>query len=156
MKKSIRFILWAAFILYCLLLIYILFLSRPPRLGLSFYEYFLRFSNFIPLKTVFIYIKSYVFGFQSIAITNLLGNFLLLLPMGMALPCLFQKLDRFWKTTLCVLIMVVAVEFLQGLLRMGSIDIDDVIFNVVGAMLGYGIIKLPFINKLLKKLNLLI
>jgi glycopeptide antibiotics resistance protein len=73
------------------------------------------------------------------------------MPMGMLLPCLFKGLDRFWKVTIYVLIMVVAVEVLQFVLRSGVIDIDDVIFNLCGAMIGYGIIKIPFINKLLKR-----
>jgi glycopeptide antibiotics resistance protein len=38
-------------------------------------------------------------------------------------------------------------------LRVGIIDVDDVIFNVSGGMIGYGIIKIPFINKLLKLIN---
>ena len=50
--------------------------------------------------------------------------------------------------------MVVAVEITQWLLRVGSIDIDDVIFNVSGAMIGYAIVKIPTINKLLQRINL--
>ena len=153
MKKIFRIILWTVFILYCLVLIYILFLSRPPRTDYSLPDYFLRFSNLIPLKTIIIYIRSYSFGFQALAIKNLVGNLVLFLPMGMALPCLSEKLNCFWKICLCVLGIVVAVELVQGLLRVGSIDIDDVIFNVSGAVIGYGIIKLPFINKILVKLN---
>ena len=48
--------------------------------------------------------------------------------------------------------MVVIVELVQGVLRVGSIDIDDVIFNVVGAMIGYEIIAIPIINKFLKRI----
>ncbi|MBQ8848958.1 MAG: VanZ family protein [Clostridia bacterium] len=155
MKKVVRPILWALFVIYCVILIYILFLSRGSLAHYSYDRYFRQFTNFIPFKTIVEYIQRYRDGFQNLSVTNLLGNFVLFLPMSMALPCLFKKLDRFWKVTLCILGMVVLVEAAQGLLRVGSIDIDDVIFNVCGAMIGYGIIKIPFINKLLTKIDLI-
>ena len=73
------------------------------------------------------------------------------MPMGALLPCIICKLDRFRKVTLTVLGMVVMVEIVQGILRVGSVDIDDVLFNVVGAMIGYGLIRLPFIYNFLRK-----
>ena len=48
-----------------------------------------------------------------------------------------HKLDNFWKVTLTVLGMVVMIEIVQGISRVGSVDIDDVLFNVIGAMIGY-------------------
>ena len=156
MKKVVRPILWAVFGLYCLILIYILFLNRASRSHYSYAQYFQAFTNFIPFKTIVEYIQRYSDGYRSLATVNLLGNLALFVPMGMALPCVSKKLNRFWKVVLCVLGMVVMVEVTQGILRVGSIDVDDVIFNVVGAMIGYGIIKIPFINKLLVKTNLVI
>ena len=73
------------------------------------------------------------------------------MPMGALLPCIICKLDRFRKVTLTVLGMVVMVEIVQGILRVGSVDIDDVLFNVVGAMIEYGLIRLPFIYNFLRK-----
>ena len=155
MKKVVRPILWAVFGFYCLVLIYILFLNRGSRSHYSYTQYFQAFTNFIPFKTIVEYIQRYNNGFRNLSVTNLLGNFVLFLPMGMALPCLFKKLNRFWKVVLCVLGMVVFVEIAQGILRVGSVDIDDVIFNVCGAMIGYGLIKIPFINKMLTKIDLI-
>ena len=155
MKKFVRPILWAVFGFYCLVLIYILFLSRGSLTHYSYAQYFRRFTNFVPFKTIAEYIQRYNNGFRNLSVTNLIGNFVLFLPMGMALPCLFKKLNRFWKVVLWVLGMVVVVEIAQGVLRVGSIDIDDVIFNVSGAMIGYGIIKIPLINKLLSRLELI-
>ena len=155
MKKFARPILWTIFIIYCFVLVYVLFLSRGTRDGYTFAEYMRRFTNFIPFKTIVEYVKRYIDGYRNLSVLNLLGNLALFVPMGMALPCLSRKLNRFWKVTLTVLGMVVAVELVQGLLRVGSIDIDDVIFNVVGAMVGYGIIVIPFINKLLKRIYII-
>ena len=155
MKKFARPILWTIFIIYCFVLVYVLFLSRGTRDGYTFAEYMRRFTNFIPFKTIVEYVKRYIDGYRNLSVLNLLGNLALFVPMGMALPCLSRKLNRLWKVTLTVLGMVVVVELVQGLLRVGSIDIDDVIFNVVGAMVGYGIIVIPFINKLLKRIYII-
>lgn len=155
MKKFARPILWTVFIIYCFILVYILFLSRGTRDGFTFVEYMRRFTNFIPFKTIIEYVQRYMDGYRNLSVLNLLGNLALFVPMGMALPCLFKKLNRFWKVVLWVLGMVVLVEIAQGVLRVGSIDIDDVIFNVSGAMIGYGIIKIPLISKLLSRLELI-
>ena len=155
MKKFARPILWTIFIIYCFVLVYVLFLSRGTRDGFTFAEYMRRFTNFIPFKTIVEYVQRYIDGYRNLSVLNLLGNLALFVPMGMALPCLSRKLNRFWKVTLTVLGMVVVVELVQGLLRVGSIDIDDIIFNVVGAMVGYGIIVIPFINKLLKRIYII-
>ena len=151
MKKFARPALWTVFIIYCFILVYVLFLSRGTRVGFTYAEYMQRFTNFIPFKTIIEYVQRYSNGYWRLATLNLLGNLALFVPMGMALPCLFKKLNRFWKVILTVLGMVVIVELVQGLLRVGSIDVDDVIFNVVGAMIGYGIIMIPFVHKLLVK-----
>lgn len=151
MKKFARPALWTVFIIYCFILVYVLFLSRGTRVGFTYAEYMQRFTNFIPFKTIIEYVQRYSNGYWRLATLNLLGNLALFVPMGMALPCLFKKLNRFWKVILTVLGMVVIVELVQGVLRVGSIDIDDVIFNVVGAMVGYGIIMIPFVHKLLVK-----
>ncbi len=119
----------------------------------SYAQYLRQFTNFIPFKTIIEYVERYNNGFRNLSVMNLLGNFFLFTPMGMLLPCVSSKLNRFWKVTLTVLVMVVVVEIAQGLLRVGSIDIDDVLFNVIGAMIGYGIIAIPFIKKILVKIN---
>ena len=155
MKKIVRPILWAVFGIYCLVLIYILFLNRGTRSHYSYTQYFQAFTNFIPFKTITEYIQRYSDGYWRLSTINLLGNLALFIPMGMALPCVSKKINRFWKVVLFVLGIVVMVEVTQGILRVGSIDIDDVIFNVSGAMIGYGIIKIPFIYNLCIKVNLI-
>ena len=168
MKKIVRPLLWSIFGLYCVVLITVLFISRPARPCLSYPEYFREYTNFIPFHTI----ASFVRGFWEDARNLLAGNeilgrgwgyyavnlgvnFLLFLPMGMALPCLFPKLNRFWKVTLIVFGMVVLVELTQGLLRVGSIDVDDLIFNLSGAMLGYGMIKLVGRSGILRKMGVI-
>jgi glycopeptide antibiotics resistance protein len=48
--------------------------------------------------------------------------------------------------------MILAVELLQPLLRVGFLDVDDVILNFAGAMVGVGVVRIPAVNRLLRKL----
>lgn len=97
MKKFARPILWTIFLIYCFVLVYVLFLSRGTRDGFTFAEYMRRFSNFIPFKTIVEYVQRYIDGYRNLSVLNLLGNLALFVPMGMALPCISKKLNRFWK-----------------------------------------------------------
>ena len=155
MKKVSRSVLWVIFAVYCLFLAYMVFFSRGFRTQYTYLHYLKYFTNFIPFKTVQTYIHIYNKGLHGLAIYNLLGNFVLFLPMGIFLPCICKKLDRFWKVILCVSGMVIFVEIAQFILRVGIIDVDDVIFNLSGAMIGYGIFKIPFINKILQNIYFL-
>ena len=154
MKKLVRPLVWSLFVAYCLILSYVLFLSRPLVFHISYGEYFSRYTNFVPFDTVVEYVVRYRHGFRSLSLLNLVGNFLLFFPMGLMLPCLFSKLRRFWKTAVCLLGIVVAVELTQGFLRVGSIDVDDVIFNVCGGMLGYSILRISIVRRGLARLGL--
>ncbi len=147
-KKIIRIILYTMFIIYCLVVINIVFM-RGSRDGYGVLEYIKSTSNFIPFKTIIKFIRAIPSGFVTLAFANIVGNFLLFLPMGMLLPCVFTRLNKFWKILLTILTMIWCVELLQGFLRVGIMDIDDVILNMSGAMIGYGIIRIPPINKLL-------
>jgi len=151
MKKGVRFFLWGLFFIYCLVLIYLLFLSRPQKSNYSIPAFFREYSNFVPFRTIFEYIERYRNGFRTVSFVNLVGNLFAFFPMGILLPCLFKLLQHFWRFFLTIFLMVILVEVTQVFLRVGVIDIDDVIFNVFGAVLGYGIVTIPLTRKLFEK-----
>ena len=62
-------------------------------------------------------------------------------PLGIFLPGLWQKLRRFWKTLLLSALIVAAAEIVQMLTLLGSCDVDDLLLNLIGVMLGYGLWK---------------
>ena len=67
------------------------------------------------------------------------------LPMGIYLPYLFKKLSNYKSFLVVMLIILFAVEILQFVLKRGAFDIDDLILNLLGAVIGFGLWKL--INK---------
>jgi glycopeptide antibiotics resistance protein len=68
---------------------------------------------------------------------NLFGNLGLLLPLGLLGPIALPALRRWWRIALVALLYSVAIELIQLAVPDRSADIDDVIVNVAGAMLGY-------------------
>lgn len=156
MKKLIRPILWILFSLYCVVLIHLLLSGRGLITDSTVGEHILSTTNFIPFKTIGRFVRQYMDGyFRQTALRNLWGNFFLLFPMGIFLPCLFPKINRLWKAVLWMFTMIVVAEAAQGLLRIGYIDIDDLIFNLIGGVLGYAMIKIPVINRWLRRSGIL-
>lgn len=154
-EKTIK-IVKCLFILYCIALFFILFLYGS-RTGNQFHvrvfskEHF-EMTNIVPFRTIFSYLESaYHFTINTnIVVTNLLGNLLMFIPMGMVLPVLFEKkFDKLWKTILCVAVIVLFVEITQFLTFRGSADIDDLLLNTISSAIGYGIIKMKFVRKTL-------
>lgn len=156
-KEKIRRIVKYLFIIYCMGLVFILFLYGS-RVGNQFHlkifsKEHLEMTNLVPFKTI-----SSLFDRMSndtlntsIVATNIWVNLLMFIPMGMALPVLFdRKFNKMWKTILFVIILVIIIEIVQFFTFMGSADIDDLILNTIGGIVGYGIIKIQFIRRLLK------
>lgn len=146
MKKSWRILLGISFVIYCYAVLHIVFLSRIYMLRYgwgknSILQYLSLQSNFVPFRTIGEYLAALRNGSmnRSIPIQNLLGNLLLFLPMGVYLPLLFAGMRSFRRTIVTILGVLMGIELLQMFTRLGSFDIDDLILNMAGAMLGYGI-----------------
>ncbi|MPN01537.1 hypothetical protein SDC9_148746 [bioreactor metagenome] len=114
-------------------------------------------TNFNPLETVRLYINAIKYNYigMEIPLSNLVGNAMLFMPMAVFLPCLFRPLQKLWLFALTMFLLLVAVEALQLLLACGSCDVDDVLLNLAGTLIVFGILKLPFLQRLLKQLYLL-
>ncbi|MDB5254910.1 MAG: VanZ family protein [Candidatus Nomurabacteria bacterium] len=91
-------------------------------------------ANFLPLKTILPYLlgeKGWI-----IAGINLVGNIILLLPIGFLVPLVFRNMT--WKKSLVLAVVTgFAIEAMQVVLHVGIFDIDDVILNALGVMIGY-------------------
>ena len=72
---------------------------------------------------------------------NLAGNILGFVPAGFFIPILWKKKPKFWYTMFITLNMSFQVEILQLICKVGSFDIDDMILNTIGGMLGYLLLR---------------
>lgn len=89
--------------------------------------------NLIPFATISRYLRIISWN---VAINNLIGNVLLFLPFGILLPSIWEKMRKWSIIAITTLLISVTIEVMQLFLGRRT-DIDDVILNVSGAMLGY-------------------
>ena len=133
----------ALFALYLLLMGVLLFHRTVPEGELSYWEQLGRRINLQPLKTIRLFLVLLDHPrFRRDAIVNLVGNVVMFLPLGMLLPRVFQKKPRLWKPLLTAALMILAVEIAQMLTLLGTCDVDDLILNLAGTALGYGLFRL--------------
>lgn len=91
-------------------------------------------ANFVPFKTIL----PYLFGYKGLIIAgiNLVGNIALLVPVGILIAFMYQNIT--WKRTLLLAIATgLSIEGMQVVFRTGIFDVDDVILNGLGVMIGY-------------------
>jgi glycopeptide antibiotics resistance protein len=95
--------------------------------------------NFLPFKTILPYLRG-EHGWL-IAILELVGNIALLVPIGFLFPFICRRMT--WKRSLALAVAVsLAIEGMQVVLRVGIFDIDDVILNALGVMIGYWVLTM--------------
>ena len=105
-------------------------------------------DDLVPFHTLGIYWRNLGSEFW---MRNLFGNLLLLLPLGLLGPIAVPALDRWWRIALLALLVSTAIELTQLAVPDRSADIDDVIVNVAGALLGFGLFR--FLIQITRGLN---
>ncbi|WP_239617650.1 VanZ family protein [Cohnella mopanensis] len=71
---------------------------------------------------------------------NLFGNIAIFLPFGLFVGGMAKR--KFVGVLFCSLGMSLSLECAQIIFSMGSFDVDDLILNTAGGVLGYGIYKI--------------
>lgn len=136
------------FIIYCLNLIYVLFLD--PGFGRhilsdfsSLEEYISYNVNIEPLQTIQLFVDGYKNGVVTLEtlMRNLLGNLVVFMPFAYLLPYLFKRQRKFIWFFITLILIVFCVEVMQVVLMSGSGDIDDLILNVSGCVFMYVLLK---------------
>jgi len=142
-EKKFRFgrdILRVAFIGYVTMLIHVTWIS-----GGGYYNH-LNY-NLLPFRTIIEYSKS---DFHTVAINNILGNMILTLPLGFFAAFGLRLIPKINIYIYSILIPLI-IEFGQLVLFIAkygsrSVDIDDIILNSVGILIGYSFSKIIFVN----------
>lgn len=149
--------LYGVFICYILFLIKLLFLSRVSLLDLFNNQRTLDKSiNLIPFYSIKEYIFSSDAEVKRFAFANVLGNIAIFIPLGTYLA-LFKKNKRVIANLSFIFIVSLFIEIIQGLLGIGASDIDDIILNCLGGLVGIlGYKLLLFILREEKKVRVVI
>ncbi len=136
-------ILSVVFILYLLFLIKMIVFKYPMEQLQQIVDTWqkdvilegLHTANFIPFKTIKMYIRYYDMpGIRSFS--NLFGNILIFVPVGILLPIVHRASRSIWVLLLNALLLVVGIEVFQLFSNFGAFDVDDIILNCFGVLIG--------------------
>ena len=116
-----------AFIVYIMCLFYVV----------TFQDVSWSTSNFIPFREIFRYSIGSKMFFK-----NVIGNMIMFIPYGFFVAY-FLKLEKLKSSIFMTLITSVTIEFTQ--LIIGRVfDVDDIMLNLLGGMVGFGIYYLIY------------
>lgn len=96
--------------------------------------------NLVPFRTIISYLLSDNSILSSFAFSNVLGNIVLFIPLGVYLT-LFNRDKRLYKNVLWIALISLTAEVIQYIFKIGASDIDDLILNVLGGFLGIAAYK---------------
>ncbi|MDR1001814.1 MAG: VanZ family protein [Oscillospiraceae bacterium] len=141
-RKAETIIILAVFVLYIMLMIRMLVISRLHVFSIIGGESIrTREVNLIPFRTVIEFISGRTESLRNFAVSNIAGNILLFIPLGAYVP-LFGRNKGIARSLLIVLAASLLAEIIQIILAIGVADIDDLILNCLGGLIGFLIYKL--------------
>ena len=117
---------------YTIFLLYLMFL------GFGREQHEANIVRLLPLVSTILFVQNTT-SWESIII-NLLGNIIMFIPFGF-LGWLNAKYFSFKKLIVDFLSVLIIVEALQYLTRLGVFDIDDLAINSLGVWIGFQIRK---------------
>lgn len=137
MKKEHRKLLhgfsWFCFIIYLIVMVYFLFFSEQMgRVPSNTYHY-----NLKPFAEIQRYLNNIPRIGCFNVILNLAGNVVCFMPLGFVLPIITNRNWGGVRVTIMTFLASLFVEVLQLVSKLGSCDVDDLILNTFGGILGY-------------------
>lgn len=139
LKKGIKIrevVFYTVFAFYLVLLLWLLLFKNVsiPQLFTGNYQP-RRTVNFIPFATI----ADYIFGntgvSKSVVWNNILGNIFAFVPLGLYLQ-MIKRENTIKKGVMQILLISLLVEILQLAFGIGAGDVDDIILNTLGGLLG--------------------
>ena len=144
-SSTVKIFLLISFLIYIFIVTWVLFISVDSTNRNSYFIkreiHLVPFSNtvkgFQDLYTgAYQLSKSQIPYYWYLLCRNIIGNIILFIPLGFFFPLLF-KASRFRSIFLFALIASLNIEILQYLFMIGVCDIDDIIYNISGALFGF-------------------
>lgn len=137
MKKEFnhKAVMKLLFIIYMCVLVYVVFFAEAMgRTSQDGYVY-----NLTPLKEIKRFMK-YIWDNDALgraARLNIFGNIIAFIPFGIYLPYTSESKLGFISTVLYTFSLSLTIELVQLITKVGSCDVDDIILNALGGVIGY-------------------
>lgn len=97
----------------------------------------IRNINLIPFRTMSPYLENIT---ETYAFKNIIANILVFIPLGFFVSNKNSK--NVFKTLVFCLSVILSIECIQLLFKIGFFDVDDIILNFIGSLIGIGINKI--------------
>lgn len=125
---------WVLFLAYLALLVYFLFFAESLDRNWVRREYAYNLELFREIRRFYVYREQV--GMKAFFL-NVFGNVLAFVPYGFFLPIVSRRSKKWWNTTLLSFGFSFGVELTQLVFKVGSFDVDDILLNTIGGVLGY-------------------
>lgn len=138
-KRRRRLVAGILFVMYFIVLFYFLFFSE--EMGRTYSERVYHY-NLVPFREIGRFIRyRHTLGDKAVLL-NIVGNIAAFVPFGAFLPIFSVRCRRFFYAALYSFELSLLVELLQLISKVGSFDVDDLLLNTLGGILGFVIYKL--------------
>ncbi|MCH4886083.1 VanZ family protein [Acidaminobacter sp. JC074] len=140
MSKNSKPLFWLLFVIYIILLLKVIFFSMSldavkagvTSASIDRVASNLKSANFIPLRHISGYMEMYFKPAMKIMGLKILW----FVPLGYFIPSLTKR-KRFKHVLIIGLSTILFFEIMQLILSLGQFDVDDIILNGIGLVLGY-------------------
>lgn len=132
-KKSKKILKWGIFIVYIIALTYFVFFAESMGRvdATAKYRY-----NLKPMKEILRFWRHRdTLGIASFL--NIGGNVAAFIPFGFCLPLITEHKVKFIAAFFYTFGLTLSIELIQLVSKVGSFDVDDIILNLIGGIIGY-------------------
>lgn len=91
-------------------------------------------ANFELFKTIKMYIHYYA---RLNSFENLFGNILIFIPFGFLIPHALPAMRKFRWIFISSFLFILDIELFQLVTRFGEFDVDDILLNMTGVIIGH-------------------
>jgi glycopeptide antibiotics resistance protein len=157
-KPLIKKFSWLLLLIFLLVLTKVILFKGSPRyyknyFRTTYHSYNItegeKKANFKPFATIKLFYESRRLNMEY-KVNNLLGNILLFMPLGFLLPLLVKRFRNVFVILLTGFLLSLFYECTQLLTGIGVFDVDDMILNTSGTLIGiiiFYILKALFPDK---------
>lgn len=130
---------WVFFVGYLVALTYFMFFAESfGRTSHTQTEYAYNLELFKEIKRFYIY--RHQLGWKAVTL-NLVGNVVGFVPFGFFLPVVSRRGRKWYNAWLLGFTLSLGIETIQLIFKVGSFDVDDLLLNTVGGILGFFLYK---------------
>jgi len=133
-KSKLNIFLVLVFLVYLAAFIYFVFFAEEKGRTNDVHEFC---YNLKPLQEIRRYIEYRAMIGIPVVIINLVGNIVAFVPFGFLVPMISPKERRTGMIFLLSLELSLVIEVIQLFTYVGSFDVDDLILNTLGGLIGY-------------------